>query len=112
VPRVLIVDFGAIARRGLLGFLDDTGVDVVTESSDDRIPRRLAEMRLDVVVMNLDADGAAKRARALAESFPHVKVIACSAEKPTMLVLPPHGGVSYTSDLTSALLAAELGATA
>jgi DNA-binding NarL/FixJ family response regulator len=108
VPRVLIVNFGVIARRGLLGFLDDAGVDVITESSEENAALRLREAPADVVLLNLDTDGASTRARALADSFPGVKVIACSAEQPTMLVLPPNGGGSYMSTLTSARLEAEV----
>lgn len=108
MPRVLIVNFGVIARRGLLGFLDDAGVDVVTESSQERAAVRLREANADVVLLNLDSDGAVKRALDLAESFPKLKVIACSAERPTMLVLPPHGGGSYMSELTSERLEAEV----
>jgi CheY-like chemotaxis protein len=108
VPRVLIVNFGVIARRGLLGFLDDAGVDVITESSEENAASRLREAPADVVLLSLDSDGAQTRARALAESFPDVKVIACSAEQPTMLVLPPNGGGPYVSTLTSAQLEAEV----
>ena len=108
MPRVLIVNFGVIARRGLLGFLDDAGVDVVTESSEEQVATRLREARADVVLLNLDAAGATKRARALAASFPELKVIACSAESPRMLVLPPNGGGPYMSTLTSARLEAEV----
>jgi DNA-binding NarL/FixJ family response regulator len=108
VPRVLIVNFGVIARRGLLGFLDDAGVDVMTESSQELAALRLREASADVVLMSLDSDGAVVRARELAESFPQLKVIACSAEQPTMLVLPPHGGGSYMSELTSERLEAEV----
>jgi len=108
VPRVLIVDFGVIACRGLLEFLDDAGVDVITESSEDRVAGRLEETSADVVLLNLDADGVEARARELAQSFPNLKVIACSAEQPTMLVLPRHGGGPYVSALTSARLEEEV----
>jgi DNA-binding NarL/FixJ family response regulator len=110
VPRVLIVDFGAIARRGLLGFLDDAGVDVVTASSRDHVTTRLREINADVVLLNLDAAGAGAQAQEIADTFPQLKVIACSSERPTMLVLPPHGAGSYTSPLTSARLREEVGA--
>jgi DNA-binding NarL/FixJ family response regulator len=108
VPRVLIVDFSVIARRGLLGFLDDAGVDVITESSDELVATRLQETSADVVLLNLDTADAAARARELADAFPHLKVIVCSAERPKMLVLPPNGGGSYMSALTSARLEAEV----
>jgi DNA-binding NarL/FixJ family response regulator len=109
VPRVLIVDFGAIARRGLLGFLDDAGVDVITASSRN-VATRLRETDADVVLLNLDEVGAGEQAQEIADTFPQLKVIACSSERPTMLVLPPHGAGSYTSPLTSALLREEVGA--
>ncbi|HEX3056906.1 MAG TPA: hypothetical protein VHP82_12295 [Gaiellaceae bacterium] len=110
MPRVLIVDFGAIARRGLLGFLDDAGVDVITASSREHVVTRLRETNADVVLLNLDADGAGEQAKQIADTFPELKVIACSSERPTMLVVPPHGAGSYTSPLTSARLQEEVGA--
>ena len=110
MPRVLIVDFGVIARRGLLGFLDDVGVDVVTASSGEHVAARLRETNADVVLLNLDAEGAGAQAQEISETFPELKVIACSSELPTMLVLPPHGAGSYTSPLTSARLREEVGA--
>lgn len=108
MTSVLLVDFGAIARRGLLGFLDDAGVDVVTEPSHEEVPKRLAERRADVVLLNLDDDGAEIRARAIADAFPGVKVIACSSEWPRMLVVPPDGEAAYMSHLSSGRLEAEV----
>jgi DNA-binding NarL/FixJ family response regulator len=106
---VLIVDFGAVARRGLLGFLYDAGIEVITTSSREHVVTRLRETNADVVLLNLDADGAGEQAQEIADTFPQLKVIACSSERPTMLVLPPHGAGSYTSPLTSARLQEEVG---
>jgi two-component system, response regulator PdtaR len=107
VPRVLIGDFGAIARLGLREFLDEEGFEVVAE---ERVPgeivERLTEFRPDVVVIDLDTDGGLDVAFRIASTFPAVKVIACSSEEPTMRVYPPfHHGESYVSELTPRLLA-------
>jgi DNA-binding NarL/FixJ family response regulator len=106
-PRVLIGDFGAIARLGLREFLDEQGFEVVAE---DRVPaeimERLTEFRPDVVVLDLDTDGEIEVASLIASNYPAVKVIACSSEEPTMRVFPPfHHGESYVAELTPSLLA-------
>ena len=94
MPRVLIGDFGAIARLGLREFLDEEGFEVV------------AEFRPDVVVLDLDTDGEDDVAGQIATNFPAVKVIACSSEEPRMRIYPPfHHGESYLSELTPRLLA-------
>jgi len=50
----------------------------------------------DVVVLDLDHDEGADLARTIADQFPSIKVIACSADSPTMKVFPPfHSGESY-----------------
>ena len=107
MPRVLIGDFGAIARLGLREFLDEEGFEVVAE---ERLPgeilERLTEFRPDVVVLDLDTDGEADVAGLIAANFPAVKVIACSSEEPRMRIYPPfHHGESYLSELTPRLLA-------
>ena len=107
MPRVLIGDFGAIARLGLRDFLDEQGFDVVAEDSGaERILDRLTEFRPDVVVVDLDAPEGPQLATRIASNFPAVKVIACSSEEPTMQIYPPfHRGESYVSELTPSLLA-------
>lgn len=107
MPRVLIGDFGAIARLGLREFLDEEGIDVVAEEvAPAEIVERLTEVRPDVVVVDLDTDGGLDAATRIASSFPSVKVIACSSEEPTMRIFPPfHHGESYVSELTPSLLA-------
>ena len=107
MPRVLIGDFGAIARLGLREFLDEEGFEVVAEEQlPGAILERLTEFRPDVVVIDLDTAGGAEVASRIASNFPAVKVIACSSEEPRMRVYPPfHHGESYLSELTPRALA-------
>jgi DNA-binding NarL/FixJ family response regulator len=107
VPRVLVSRFGAIARLGLHAFLEEEGFEVIEpECGSNHLLSRLSAERPDVVVIDLDSSGAQELARRIAASHPTIRVIACSAEYPTMRVYPPfHNGESYESDLSSALLA-------
>jgi DNA-binding NarL/FixJ family response regulator len=100
-------DFGAIARLGLREFLEQEGIEVVAEEDTGSadIFELLTEVRPDVVVLDLDEDAGLATARAIASSYPAVKVIACSSEEPTMQVFPPfHHGESYEAELTTGLL--------
>ncbi len=109
MPRVLIGEFGAIARLGLREFLDDEGFDVVAEEGAGEISgiiERLTVTRPDVVVVDLDDEAGLDVAERIASSFPAMKVIACSSKEPTMRVFPPfHHGESYSSQLSRSLLA-------
>ena len=107
MPRVLIGDFGAIARMGLREFLDKEGFTVVAEAGGTQtVLDQLTQLRPDVVVVDLDADEGVDVAAHIASQFPAVKVIACSSDQPTMRVFPPfHHGESYVSELSPELLA-------
>lgn len=107
VPRVLIGDFGVIARLGLREFLRERGFEVVAEKeAADGIIDRLTSVRPDVVVLDLDTDSARGLAARITSDFPSIKVVICSVEEPTMWVFPPfHHGEYYTSALSPALLA-------
>jgi DNA-binding NarL/FixJ family response regulator len=107
VPRVLIGDFGAIARLGLREFFDEEGFEVVAEEeAAEGIMERLTVSRPDVVVVDLDDHLGVEIAGRIALHFPAMKVIACSAQDPTMRVFPPfHHGESYLCPLSPALLA-------
>jgi len=108
--RVLIGDFGMIARMGLRELLDTQGLEVVAESGGQGgIIARLSEVRPDVVLLDLDDPGFAPVALRISSTFPAVKVIACSSEQPVMRIFPPfHHGESYESELSAALLALAL----
>lgn len=108
MPRVLIGDFGAIARLGLREFLDEEGFDLVAEEGGTGadVLARLTEVRPDVVVIDLDDEDGLANAERIVSEFPAVKVIACSSREPKMRVFPPfHHGESYLSPLSRTLLA-------
>lgn len=121
--RVVIGDFGAVARLGLLDILAEEGLEVVgrTRSPDGVPPGELdlrgaaavvplvSEVRPDVVVLDLDDESAQEVAIQITSEFPAIKVVACSSEEPVMQVFPPfHHGESYLSQLTRAHLAQAL----
>lgn len=108
MPRVLLGEFGAIARLGLRDFLADEGFDVVAAGgSYGELVESLEGDGVDVVVVDLDMDDGDSVAAGLARSFPGVKVIACSSHRPTMLVFSPFSrGESYETELGAASLAA------
>lgn len=108
--RVLIGDFGMIARMGLRELLDEEGLDVVAEAEiGTGIIDCVSEVRPDVVLLDLETEGALDVASRIASEFPAIKVIVCSSEEPVMRVFPSfHHGESYGSRLTRALLARAL----
>ena len=106
----VIGQFGTVARMGLRELLDGHGIEVVAEAeSAGGIVSCVNEVRPDVVVLDLDDEGAFETAEEIASEFPAIKVIACSCEEPVMRVFPPfHHGESYASKLSAALLALAL----
>lgn len=124
VNRVVIGDFGAVARMGLLDILADEGLEVVGRAESPESPggtgerdrpgsegivRLVNEVRPDVVVLDLDGESALEEAVQITSAFPAIKVVACSSEEPVMQVFPPfHHGESYLSQLTRAHLAQAL----
>ena len=108
--RVLIGQFGSVARMGLRELLDGQGIEVVAEADlTGEIVSCVSEVAPDVVVLDLDDERALGMAEAITSEFPAIKVIACSCEEPVMRVFPPfHHGESYASKLSAALLALAL----
>src|SRR5688500_14436317 len=106
--RVLIGDFGVIARMGLRSLLDDEGLDVL-EAAGVRpgIILRLSEVQPDVVLLDLDAEEVPDLAVRISSTFPSMTVIACSSAEPIMRVFPPfHYGESYIAPFTRVQFAA------
>jgi AmiR/NasT family two-component response regulator len=64
VRRVLIGDFGVVARMGLRKLLDDEGLDVLEAAGirPGTIPS-LSEVQPDVVLLDLDAEEPVHRSR-------------------------------------------------
>lgn len=113
--RVVIGDFGAVARMGLRDILSGEGLEVVGHTEPRDISGTVAilllvnEVRPDVVVLDLDDESALEVAVQITSEFPAIKVVACSSEEPVMQVFPPfHHGESYVSQLTRAQLAQAL----
>jgi AmiR/NasT family two-component response regulator len=108
VRRVLIGDFGVIARMGLRRLLDDEGLDVL-EAAGSRpgILPRLSEVQPDVVLLDLDAEEVPALAARISSTFPSMTVIACSSAEPIMRVFPAfHHGESYIAPFTREQFAA------
>ena len=97
--RVLIVDFGAIARQGFRQTLSDRGFEVVAgDCPVDEAEERIRRNRPDVVVVDLDGGATDAMVDLITAEFPATRVVACSAEQPRMRVFPA-GGRAYTEAL-------------
>ena len=107
MARVLIGDFGAIARVGLREFLSEQGVDIVAEEDEaEEVMDLLNRVRPDVVLLSLDREDGLTTAARITSGYPAVKVIACSSDEPLMVVFPPfHNGESYGAQLSPQVLA-------
>lgn len=106
MTRVLLGDFGAVTRLGFEEAMKMDGLHLVEASADDLRERVMAVLP-DVVMIDLDRDGATELAAEVVTAFPSVKVVACSSAQPTMRVfLPFHRGESYVVELSVAELAA------
>jgi hypothetical protein len=98
VPSVMLGEVGGILRLGLRDVLDSAGIAVVADA-------RSAHAAL----IDLDAVDCRARAAALIASFPGLTVIACSAQRPSMVVLSDDGdgdGEARERPLTAAGLRA------
>jgi hypothetical protein len=105
VTRVLIGDFGELARAGVEDLLRSAQMQVI--HSDGDLIGRLMEARPDAVVLNLDDVASVEIAGRISTLFPAMTVIACSAKDPMMRVFPRfHHGESYISSLQDESLAA------
>ena len=95
--RVLMGDFGAIVRIGLRSVLETPGVNLsMIETPNAEILAGLADALPDVVVLDLDRVDGTHLVGQITSNYPAIKVIACSADTPTMRVYPPfHNGESF-----------------
>ena len=107
MTRVLVGDFGGLARLGVEELLRAERIEVV--HSDGDLVSRLLEQLPDAVVLNLDDEAVSTLARHLCTLFPALTVVACSAVDPTMRVYPRfHHGESYTSPVAAGSLGAAM----
>ncbi len=105
--RVLIVDFGAIARRGVQDALLEAGCEVMVTQDPASAICEIAAEGPDAVVLSLDRADTDALARRLVARYPAMRVVACSAESPTMHVYGRNGDAAReVSRLDSRQLAA------
>jgi DNA-binding NarL/FixJ family response regulator len=106
MTRVLMGDFDAIHRLGLEDILNVDGVHLVTATGRD-IVEQLVSALPDVVVLDLDKPDTPNIVGRITATFPAVRVVACSSERPRMQVYPPrHYGEYYSRGLEPEELAA------
>jgi CheY-like chemotaxis protein len=100
MKRVLIDNFDSIMGMGFRELLESEGIHVVEEEGGDVLERVSARLP-DVVVIDIDGEGAADRAEEICRSFPTIQVIGCSATGTRMKVFPRFLlGDSYTAPLS------------
>jgi DNA-binding NarL/FixJ family response regulator len=100
-PSVLMGDFGEVAGLGIRELLSEEGLVLSTQNgSHERLLSRMRDERPDVLLLDLDRERVGTAARAVAEEFPAVTVIACSSEDARMVVFPAHGGAPEEQRLT------------
>ena len=104
--RVLIGDFGAIARQGFRETLAEEGFEVLdVDCSPAEVLPNLRAHHPDIVLLDLDLSGTEELATELTHRFPNTRVLACSAERPHMRIYPKDGAAPYSAELDAAGLA-------
>jgi DNA-binding NarL/FixJ family response regulator len=98
-----------VSQLGLRDFLDNEDIEVVAElQTSENVFERVAEVRPDVVILNLERD-VLQVAADIASHFPATKVVVCSSEEPVMRIFPRfHRGKSYSCPLSNERLAEAL----
>jgi len=88
VLRVLLGDLAPIMAIGLRSVLEDEGIDVIGQETErSRIVRRAERLQPDVVVLDLDHDGARALGEEVHHVAPHTKVILWARNETVMGVL-------------------------
>lgn len=99
MTRVLMGDFGALARAGFEDLLSKQPVELLAADEGDLLNGLLATSP-DVVVLDLDLEHSDELAYQIATDYPAVRVIACSTRHPTIRVYPAfHRGECYEREL-------------
>ena len=102
VLRVLLGDLAPIMAIGLRSVLEDEGIDVIGQESDrPRIARRAQRLQPDVVVLDLDHDGATALAAEIREVAPRTKVILWARDETVMGVLESVSDTPRLVDITT-----------
>ena len=106
--RVVVGDFGAIARHGMSNALRAEGFHVLAYELAD-VEAHIDVVRPRAVVLDRDLEACRVLARRIAVEHPDVRVITCSVDEPRMQVYPAVAGPEPDAlPLTAALLAAAI----
>lgn len=99
MTKVLMGSFGALVRAGFDDILSGQDIEILCTRDSDLLAE-VDENLPDVVVIDLEREGAVELAEHIVSEHPSLKVVACSSLHPTMRVFPPfRRGESYVSEL-------------
>jgi AmiR/NasT family two-component response regulator len=102
VLRVLLGDLAPIMAIGLRTVLEEEGIEVIGQESDrTRIVRRSQRLQPDVVVLDLDHDGATILASEIRQVAPRTKVILWARDESVMGVLESMSDTPRLVDITT-----------
>jgi DNA-binding NarL/FixJ family response regulator len=109
-PQALLGNFEPIMRAGLRRLLAEDGVEVVGEErSPDPLVAQAGRLQPDVVLLDLNEQGARELGRRVQRAAPHTTVILWTRDESVMEVLDPAGegvrrvAVTATGGLPGAL---------
>ena len=102
VLRVLLGDLAPIMAIGLRTVLEEEGIEVIGQESERRrIVRRAQRLQPDVVVLDLDHDGATALASEIRHVAPRSKVILWARDETVMGVLESMSDTPRLVDITT-----------
>jgi DNA-binding NarL/FixJ family response regulator len=102
VLRVLLGDLAPIMAIGLRTVLEEEGIEVIGQESErSRIVRRAQRLQPDVVVLDLDHDGATALASEIRQVAPRTKVILWARDETVMGVLESMSDTPRLVDITT-----------
>jgi DNA-binding NarL/FixJ family response regulator len=102
VLRVLLGDLAPIMAVGLRTVLEEEGIEVIGQESERRrIVRRAQRLQPDVVVLDLDHDGATALASEIRHVAPRSKVILWARDETVMGVLESMSDTPRLVDITT-----------
>lgn len=102
VLRVLLGDLAPIMAIGLRTVLEEEGIDVIGQESErSRIVRRAQRLQPDVVVLDLDHDGATALGSEIRHVAPRTKVILWARDETVMGVLESMSDTPRLVDITT-----------
>jgi DNA-binding NarL/FixJ family response regulator len=102
VLRVLLGDLAPIMAIGLRTVLEEEGIEVIGQESErSRIVRRSQRLQPDVVVLDLDHDGATALATEIRHVAPRTKVILWARDETVMGVLESMSDTPRLVDITT-----------